>query len=124
MSLPITAVGPLKVLMKPILTGLPCPAAGPPASTESAATAINRFRIFSPFNMLGAFPHVMLTDCPKRQKCVVSRMRDRSVAIPVIRNGKSRRRLILWLAVGGSVFGVLLGALVFPRGIKNVLVGI
>ena len=29
MSLPITAVGPLKVLMKPILTGLPWPAAGP-----------------------------------------------------------------------------------------------
>ena len=52
MSLPITAVGPLKVLTKPILTGLPWPAAGPAASAESAATATNCPRIFNPFNRL------------------------------------------------------------------------
>ncbi len=50
MSLPITAVGPLKVLMNPILTGLPCPAAGLAARVKSAATATNCVRIVKPFN--------------------------------------------------------------------------
>ena len=34
MSLPITAVGPLNVLTKPILTDLPCAMAGPAAERQ------------------------------------------------------------------------------------------
>src|ERR1700680_4377565 len=46
MSLPITAVGPLKVSMKPIFTGF-CAMAGPAASARAATAASDAFFIGS-----------------------------------------------------------------------------
>ena len=46
MSLPITAVGPLNVLTKPILTDLPWASAGPAASARIAPAGSTVFLIF------------------------------------------------------------------------------
>src|SRR5262245_16680529 len=48
MSLPITAVGPLKVLTKPIFTDLPWAMAGPAASARTAPAAIDILFIRGP----------------------------------------------------------------------------
>src|ERR1700693_5418877 len=54
MSLPITAVGPLNVLTKPIFTDLPWAMAGPAASNRTAPAAINvLFILFPPYFPLG-----------------------------------------------------------------------
>src|SRR5207249_5623971 len=54
MSLPITAVGPLKVLTKPIFTDFPWAMAGPAVSARTAPAAIDiLFIAVPPYFLLG-----------------------------------------------------------------------